>query len=173
MALFNPTFFQQYGYREPRSHDGFDTPLAAYFKKPGYGFFDYLRDHPSVQKLFISAMHAQARTQSILCSVYDYGAQFPPVGDDPSAVAIVDVGGSQGELLLDLRARYPQIKGRMIVLDQKSTLKNLLHSPPDGIELVIHDIFTELPVQGEILPQASAASSSSFFSSPLTRQSVL
>ncbi|KAJ5381428.1 uncharacterized protein N7496_003856 [Penicillium cataractarum] len=148
VVLFNPTFFQQYGYREPRSHDGFDTPLAAYFKKPGYGFFDYLRDHPSVQKLFISAMHAQARTQSILCSVYDYEARLPLVGDDPSAVAIVDVGGSQGELLLDLRARYPQIKGRMIVLDQKSTLQSLLQEPPVGIELVVHDIFTELPVKG-------------------------
>lgn len=161
MVLFNPTFFQQYGYREPRSHDGFDTPLAAYFKKPGYGFFDYLRDHPSVQKLFISAMHAQAHTQSILCSVYDYEARLPPVGDDPSAVAIVDVGGSQGELLLDLRARYPQMKGRMIVLDQKSTLQSLLQEPPVGIELVVHDIFTELPVKGDIIPQPSAASSSS------------
>jgi hypothetical protein len=161
VVLFNPTFFQQYGYREPRSHDGFDTPLASYFKKPGYSFFDYLHDNPSVQKLFISAMQAQVHTQSILCSVYDYAAQLPPLGDDPSAVAIVDVGGSQGELLLALRARYPQMKGRMIVLDQKSTLETLLQEPPVGIELVVHDIFTELPVKGEIAPQLSAAGSSS------------
>lgn len=98
-------------------------------------------------------MHAQVRTQSLLCSVYDYEAQLPPVGNDPSAIAIVDIGGSQGELLLDLRARYPQMKGRMIVLDQKSTLESLLQEPPEGIELMVHDIFTELPIKGEIIPK--------------------
>ncbi|KAJ5431617.1 hypothetical protein N7445_008115 [Penicillium cf. griseofulvum] len=147
VVLFNPTFFHQYGYREPRSHEGLHTPLATYFQKPGYGFFDYIDDHPSVQKFFISAMHAQVRTKSLSCSVYDYGTQAMPVTDDVSRVAIVDVGGSRGELLQDIQARYPQLKGRMIVQDRESTFQDM-EQPPPGIQLMVHDIFTEQPVKG-------------------------
>ncbi|GFF55374.1 sterigmatocystin 8-O-methyltransferase [Aspergillus udagawae] len=147
VVLFNPSFFRQYGHREPRSHDDFNTPLAAYFQKPGYGFFDYLRDHPSIQKLFIASMQAHPKKTNLSCSVYDYQAQLRLVDDEPSSVAIVDVGGSRGELLQEIRSRYPQLKGRMIVQDLASTFQSMSDSPA-GVELMVHDIFIEQPVKG-------------------------
>ncbi|KAL5364121.1 S-adenosyl-L-methionine-dependent methyltransferase [Aspergillus floccosus] len=147
IVLSNPTFFRENGYREPRTEDGLNTPLASYFGKPNYGFFDYLRDHPTVQDTFMSSMQAQVRSTRLASSVYPYAERLATTRPDDSPVAIVDVGGSRGELLQELRRDYPSIQGRMIVQDRPQAV-SAVTEPPEGIELTAHDMFAEQPVKG-------------------------
>lgn len=156
IVLSNPTFFRENNYREPRNHDGLNTPLASYFDKPNYSFFDYLREHPTVQNTFMSAMKAQVRSSRLTSSVYPYSKKLSTATMDDTAVAIVDVGGSRAELLQELRKDHPGIQGRMIVQDRQETL-SALGAPPQGIELMVHDMFTEQPVKGSVKQSYSEA----------------
>jgi hypothetical protein len=130
--------------------------LAAYFKKPGYGFFDYLKDNPSIQKNFVSAMKTQMKNTRLTSSVYPYAERLSSdsgsdSGGNASNVAIVDVGGSKGETLAEIKATNPGIHGRMIVQDRAPVFDSM-QSRPEGIELMVHDIFSEQPIKGTIVP---------------------
>ncbi|KAH8723055.1 O-methyltransferase-domain-containing protein [Phaeosphaeriaceae sp. PMI808] len=148
IVLHNPAFFKENRFKEPISHEGFQTPLAAYFKKAGYGFFDYLRDNPSVQKNFVSSMKAQMQNTRLTSSVYPYAERLSSNSEgDACKVAIVDVGGSKGETLAEIKATYPSIQGRMIVQDRAPVFESMQSKPRD-IEFMVHDIFTEQPIKG-------------------------
>ncbi|KAI1980646.1 hypothetical protein LOZ51_001860 [Ophidiomyces ophidiicola] len=148
VVMGNPSFFRNYGYREPVSHDGLNTPMAAYFQKPGYGFFDYLKDNPDIQKVFASSMGAHTKSANLSSSVYPYGEKLLlKKGEDETGVAIVDVAGGTGVVLQEILNRYPGIKGRMVTQDLQATFDTLTEKP-QRIELMAHDIFTEQPIKG-------------------------
>lgn len=152
IVLNNPTFFKKNGFKEPRSHNGFETPLSAHFNKPGYGFFDYLEDNPSVQKNFVASMMAQMRNVRLTSSVYPYAEQLrSDSSSDADEVAIVDVGGSRGEVLAEIKASHPSIQGRMVVQDRAPVFESMQNKPKD-IEFMVHDIFTEQPIRGRTIP---------------------
>ena len=127
--------------------------MSGYFKKPGYGFFDYLQDNPIVQKNFVSAMKTQMKNTRLTSSVYPYAERLNSESkrgaDD---VAIVDVGGSKGETLAEIRSNHPSIQGRMIVQDRAAVFDSM-PSKPEGIELMVHDIFNAQPVKGKSLSE--------------------
>lgn len=61
-------------------------------------------------------------------------------------VAFVDVGGGMGHQAQELKARYPDIKGRIIVQDLAPMLE---HAPRvDGIEYMPQDFFKPQQVEG-------------------------
>lgn len=47
----------------------------------------------------------------------------------------------------ELRQNHPEIQGRMVVQDRQQTIDSMA-SKPEGIEIMVHDIFTEQPVKG-------------------------
>lgn len=150
IVLSNPTFFRNNGYQEPRMHEGLNTPLANYFQRPNYGFFDYLNDHSAVQSVFMSSMKAQVRSTHLASSVYPYSQKLSSQQkSDEAAIAIVDIGGSRGELLQEIRNTHPGIKGRMIVQDRQETFDSMT-TQPDEIELMAHDLLKEQPLKGNI-----------------------
>lgn len=66
-------------------------------------------------------------------------------GDD--AVFWVDVGGGYGQRTQSLKNSMPDLPGRLIVQD----LAPSIDAAPkiEGIELMVHDFFTEQPVKGD------------------------
>ena len=67
---------------------------------------------------------------------------------DSSAVFLVDVGGNNGHDLQQLKEKYPNLPGRLILQDTPEVINGV-----KGIEGVfeptVHDFFTPQPVKGE------------------------
>ncbi len=64
----------------------------------------------------------------------------------PEEVIFVDVGGGIGTQGLNLRTNFPHLRGRVILQDLATPIKQAL--PVDGMEAMVHDFWTEQPVKG-------------------------
>ena len=71
-------------------------------------------------------------------------------GINSEAPLLVDVGGGLGHDLRELRAKHPELSGRLVLQDQADVIKQVGNSEK-GIELAVHDFFTPQPVKG--MPQ--------------------
>lgn len=60
---------------------------------------------------------------------------------------LVDVGGGLGHDLLELKAKYPEISGRLVLQDRPDVLQQV-GIVDKGIELTPHDFFTPQPLKG-------------------------
>ena len=68
---------------------------------------------------------------------------------EPERVHFVDVGGSFGHQCARLKAKYPDLPGRIVLQDLPETIKQA--RPIEGVEFMAHDFFTPQPVKG-VLP---------------------
>lgn len=68
---------------------------------------------------------------------------------DKDAVIFVDVGGGRGHETLELRKKFPHLRGRMIVQDRTEVIRDI--TDKEGIEVMEHDFFKPQPVKGECL----------------------
>jgi hypothetical protein len=68
---------------------------------------------------------------------------------DEKAVTMVDVGGSLGHELLELKKRYPELSGRLILQDLLETIKDVAETKV--FEPVVHDFFTPQPIEGKCI----------------------
>ena len=75
------------------------------------------------------------------------GRILPELKDDPDAVTIVDVGGSIGHDLRELKEKMPKIPGRFILQDLSHVIEQAMDLPT-GIEATVHDFWTPQPVKG-------------------------
>jgi demethylsterigmatocystin 6-O-methyltransferase len=67
-------------------------------------------------------------------------------GADERAL-FVDIGGNIGHQCARLKARYPELKGKVVLQDREETIAR---APKiEGVEFMVHDFFTEQPVKGE------------------------
>ena len=66
---------------------------------------------------------------------------------DKEAVILVDVGGGQGQEIMELRKRYPKLPGRTVLQD----LPHVIAGAPktDGMEIMEYDFFTPQPIKGK------------------------
>ena len=67
--------------------------------------------------------------------------------DDNDAVLLVDVGGGMGHDLEDFKARFPNLKGRLLLQERREVISQIAELSP-GIEVTEHDFFKPQPVQG-------------------------
>lgn len=87
--------------------DSLRTGETAFDRTVGASFFEYLADHPGAGAVFDAAM--TGRTRQMLGLV-------PRHYDFSSMSAVVDVGGGEGELLLDILKHAPAAHG--VLFDQ-------------------------------------------------------
>ena len=63
------------------------------------------------------------------------------------SVLVVDVGGGLGHGLIEIKDKFPDIKGRLILQDLSKTIEQA--NDRDGVfESMAHDFFTPQPVRG-------------------------
>jgi hypothetical protein len=65
----------------------------------------------------------------------------------------VDVGGGQGHMMQKVLARWPEVKGRVVVQDQVSTIEDMGGKTIEGIEFMGNDFFEGQPVKGKVYPR--------------------
>ena len=141
-----PAYLSQSGYGNPS--DITDGPFQ-FAHKTQNPFFIWLTEHPEFAEQFNNYMSGYRQGKPSWCDKGFYqvteriGQQIQP--DD---VFLVDVGGGLGHDLFELKAKHPNLKGRLILQDQPAVLQQI-EDDTGAIELVSHDFFTPQPVKGK------------------------
>ncbi|KAL9619393.1 MAG: hypothetical protein Q9160_005988 [Pyrenula sp. 1 TL-2023] len=66
--------------------------------------------------------------------------------DTPETVIFIDVGGGRGHQCLEIRNRFPNVKGRLILEDTESVIAGAVQVP--NMDVVEVDFFKEQPIKG-------------------------
>ncbi|KAH8744648.1 S-adenosyl-L-methionine-dependent methyltransferase [Hyaloscypha finlandica] len=138
-----PEYFEKKGWKNP--DDVYNGPFQ-YAMGTDRHYFDFLASKPYYQQAFNTVMTLSHRRRG------QNWFDFFPVGDklrvqNPTDVALVDVGGSQGADLIAFKEKHPDMPGRLILQDLPIVIaeaKNI----PEGIEAHGYDFFNEQPVKG-------------------------
>lgn len=104
--------------------------------------FEWMPQHP---KHVESLGHLMALERPV--SWVDHFPVLEELGDFPAPdkVLMVDIGGGFGQQSKALRAKFPNIPGRVIVQDIPQTLANA--QPAAGVEFMEHNFFEPQPIR--------------------------
>ncbi|KAJ5330376.1 OmtB [Penicillium atrosanguineum] len=105
-------------------------------------FFGWSKQHPEYLRTFQSLMtvpHDGDWTNVI---------SIPSLAMSVTAeqAVVVDIGGNVGHQSARLRARYPDLPGRIIVQDLPETIQNA--EAIEGVEFMVHNFFEPQPIKG-------------------------
>lgn len=88
----------------------------------------------------------RARYCTGFASIFDFENEIAPLVEGPEDVALVDVGGSRGHVLEDVRTHVPGLKGRLVLQDLPGTVEGLVG---EGFEVVGYDFLGGVqPIKG-------------------------
>jgi hypothetical protein len=141
-----PAYLAQSGYRNPQNprhlpfNDAFGPDMV----------FEWLPKHPEVLGSVQEWMIAQRNGHTSWLDFYPLEEQVVKEFNrkDSQAVLLVDIGGSMGQDILDIRHRYLSLPGRMILQDLPSTIDKVV--PGTEMEAMAHDFFTPQPIKGKV-----------------------
>ena len=139
-----PTTLAKSHYQNPI--DNLHTGLQAGLNIDYHGF-EFLAKNPKIFNDFNIFMSAQREGRAYWLDFYPFEQKLPAeVRDSDHDVLFVDVGGALGSEILELRKRFPALKGRMILQELPQTIAHVSQNP--GMEATVHDFFTPQPVTG-------------------------
>ncbi|RDW57358.1 hypothetical protein BP5796_12808 [Coleophoma crateriformis] len=122
---------------------GNSTPLTFYQslakdEKARNGFDDQMKRHVFMER---------AKSQLGFALIYDFQGEIGPLITSSEDVALVDVGGSQGHVLEDVKKHLTNLKGRLILEELPETLQSI--KVPEGVETVPYNFLESVqPVKG-------------------------
>lgn len=136
---------------EPWGHllHSIETGETAFNHVHGMGYFDYLKEHPELGRLFNEAMTGFVTINGLaVAAEYD----FTPVSK------IIDVGGGHGTLMAAILTKYPKTSGLIFDLPDvvEGTRKKLADlGLSNRCECIGGDFFKEIPAGGDAYLMAS------------------
>ncbi|KAL4865125.1 hypothetical protein BDV12DRAFT_211205 [Aspergillus spectabilis] len=135
-----PDYLAANGYKEIVSNK--DCPFQRAFRTE-QTLFEWMPQHPQHMK---SLGHLMALERPVVW--VDHFPVLEQLGDfpGPDKTLLVDVGGGYGQQSKALRAKFPNLPGKVIVQDIPQTLAGA--QPAEGVEFVEHNFFEPQPVQG-------------------------
>ncbi|EON66194.1 hypothetical protein W97_05587 [Coniosporium apollinis CBS 100218] len=146
-----PEYLAATSYRNPGYSTEISTPFQFGNNTP-LGFYQALAANDNVRKGFDDQMKAhvameRAKFKTGFASMFDFEGEVGPLIESEQDVALVDVGGSQGHVLEDVRKHLPGFKGRLILEELPGTLQSI--TVPEGIEAVPYNFLeSEQPIKG-------------------------
>ena len=139
-----PEFLEKNNFHNPTDPDNCPFQVGFHTEE---NLFKWFPKHPENLDWFNSWMTGQRDGRPYWLDFYLFEQQivhgFHEVDD---AVMLVDVGGARGHEVEAIKAKYPQLPGRMILQDLPDTIKQALLV--EGMTTMVHDFFTPQPVQG-------------------------
>ena len=133
-----PAYLERTGYKNPDSIN--DCPWHPGYNKE-MNVMKYLFSHPPVLEEFNTFMQHQRLDSNIWLDSYPID-----LSTSPGSAFFVDIGGGKGHMCAELKQRYPDLPGRVVVQEIPETIKSI---PPDQpFEAMVHDYYTEQSVQG-------------------------
>lgn len=126
-----------------------DTPFQAAFKTdlPAFVWVQSRPDLVADFGLWMTALHDGRKT--VLDGV-DFEGLIGSSGITSETPVFVDVGGGIGSQCALLKSKIPNLKGRVILRDQPTVIKNAL--PLEGVEKIAFDFWNEQPIKGGFYP---------------------
>jgi hypothetical protein len=143
-----PAWLAQRSWQNPS--DARDTPSATTWNTPNTTLFEYLSQNPVQGARFgcMMAMQAGGKTMWADEGAYPVRERLGNASDDE--VLVVDIGGGAGHDLLGFRARYPDLKGKLVLQEMPYMVEKIKREGAcEGVvELMDHDFYGEQPVKG-------------------------
>ncbi|KAL8942690.1 MAG: hypothetical protein Q9211_001288 [Gyalolechia sp. 1 TL-2023] len=143
-----PEYMRSQKYQNPTQ-----STTSAFAYVTGSEFWDYLNKTPIHSQLFNDFMATRRQGRLNWFDTYpvdrelSFSANKDGNADGKSKILLVDVGGNRGHDLVNLRVKYPNLVGKMIVQDLPDVVAHASFGPDDGIEAMAHDFFQPQPVQ--------------------------
>jgi demethylsterigmatocystin 6-O-methyltransferase len=109
--------------------------------------FVYFSKHPEKLVHFNEYMAARRQGMATWLSVFPSELVENAKSDKEDAL-FVDMGGNIGHQCADFKAKYPEVKGRVVLQDLPYAIDMALKT--EGVENTVHDIFTRQTVKGII-----------------------
>ena len=141
-----PAYLKSISYRTPTSIT--DGPFQ-YGHKTDLSYWAWLKANPPYLQVFSNYMggYRAGRPNWVDPSFYPVAERLSASFNEAiSPILLVDIGGGQGHDLEELRAKHPDLPGKLVLQDQPDVIAKV----PAGrrFEAVAHDFFTPQPVHG-------------------------
>lgn len=136
-----PGFLQKTLYKDPT--DELHTVFQDAWHTTSHAFA-WFADHPENLDHFNKFMAFRRQPQLSWLTVYPVLDKVGTCG--PDTAFYVNIGGGIGHQCAQLKEKYPQIPGRVILQDLPHSVAKAL--PTAGVENMAHDFFQPQPIQG-------------------------
>lgn len=109
------------------------------------GFFEYLATNPDKAAVFQNVMCARSPFEAKWFDIYP---SDDVVGlHKPGTALVVDIGGGQGQDLVEFVSKYPRLlKESLVLQDLASVILN--PSPHESIQVMAYDMFSPQAIMG-------------------------
>ncbi|KAL8941855.1 MAG: hypothetical protein Q9216_001999 [Gyalolechia sp. 2 TL-2023] len=143
-----PEYMHSRDYRNPTQ-----STTSAFAYANGSEFWNHLNQTPTQSQIFNDFMATRREGRPNWYDVYPIDRELSPSQkidtdiQEESDVLLVDVGGNRGHDLVNLRAKYPDLVGKMVLQDLPAVVAHASFGSEDGIAAMPHDFFQPQPIQ--------------------------
>lgn len=136
-----PDYLRINSYRNP--HDNRTTAFAHAF---GSEFWTWLKQNPKHAAVFAGFMASRREGRPSWLDIYPVEQELSgPAGE--KTVTLVDIGGNQGHDLINLKARYPNLQGALVLQDLPEVVAKASFQDEEGISAMGHNFFDPQPIK--------------------------
>jgi hypothetical protein len=139
-------FFKKNGYINPDSRS--NNPYTYAHDTKGLNMFEFLLQNPERFKNFNDAMQARSSQTSLPYDLFPFRNKLGEVETTDETVLLVDVGSGIGQATLAIREACRDVKGKIVMQDQKEVIEGIAGPLPTGVVGMAHDFFKPQPVKG-------------------------
>lgn len=125
--------------------DNTDTAHNAARKSPLPAFL-WFAENPQAGAWFNDYMIHRRKGMATWLDVYPLEREVK--GWDVGKTVFVDIGGNVGHQCAALKARYPDLPGKVVLQDLPHPISQALDTP--GVQNMVHDAFEVQPIQGQL-----------------------
>lgn len=93
-------------------------------------------------------MQARSSQTSLPYNLFPFQSELGKVDTTSETVLLVDVGSGIGQATFAIRKLCAEVKGIMVMQDQKQVIDGITSSLPAGVVGMAHDFFKPQPIQG-------------------------
>ena len=128
--------------------DNTNTPHQA-VRKSSLPAFLWFAENPKAGAYFNEYMSYRRKGMANWLDVYPVEQETK--GWNPTDAVFVDIGGNIGHQCAELKAKYPDLPGKVVLQDLPQPINQALQTP--GVLNMIYDAFDPQPVKGALMIQ--------------------
>jgi len=142
MMLFH-RYLREFGNKNVHAYT--ETPHSWYNQMLGKNFWQVLESSPERVATFNKCLQ-------LFASIHTVVALFPfetalKEGNKPDRPLLVDIGGGNGQAVMEIRKGCPTLQGDLVLQDRPDVIDSIKAEDLPGITKMAHDFFTEQPVK--------------------------